>query len=239
MKTPIRFATLLTALVLATIVTTVQAQYTNPPTFTSGPSTQLSAINSGSTFLTLSTSPADITVTGQFAVNVPNTPVSGTLVRWIVDRPMLSGQLLLNFATTSLLDGFSQPPPGLIGVTGGTLRTFITDLSVPNSVIGNSMSTIPIWLNTGLTTWNMLSASSATFSLFTGTNYALRQVFDLDGVYLGGAGGTWVVDVPAMSSLAAVPEPGAITLLVLGLAGLMGWRRWQAMGAHGELPARI
>jgi PEP-CTERM motif len=224
----------LAVLALATIVTAVQAQYTGAPYFSTPPTTQLSTVNSGSTFLTLSTTPADITVAGQFAVNLPSTPVSGTLLRWVVDRDMVPGVLYPSFMTTSALDGFSLPPSGVFGATGGILRTFITDKNIPNSVIGGSMSYIPISLTAGAATWNMLSASSAAFTLFTGTNYALRQVFDLDGVYLSGAGGTWIVDVPALSGLAPVPEPATYALFACGLfaVGLARCRRSSANNHH-------
>ena len=70
----------------------------------------------------------------------------------------------------------------------------------------------------------MLFRSSPNFTLPTYNFYAVRQVFDLDGVYLGGPGGNWVVDVPAASDIKAVPEPAVYALMSLGLLAL-GLRR--------------
>lgn len=219
-RTPVTQAA--AALVLALAAQTAHAlQYTGGPTYFQAPVTQLGSVNSGTSLLTLGTSNADIDVTGQFAVNLNAGPSNGTLVRWVVDRPLAANQLFTNAVTTTLLDGFSLPPAGTVGNTAGAVRTFITDLSQPNSVIGSSMSSIAISLNAGSATWSTLTATSSSFTLLTGGNYALRQVFDLDGVYFSGPGGTWLVDVPVLSGIAAVPEPATAALLLLGGAGLL------------------
>lgn len=206
---------------LALCAQAAHAQYSGSPTFFQAPVTQLGSVNSGANLLVLGTSTADIDVTGQFAVNLSAGSSSGTLVRWVVDRPLVASQLLTNVMTTTLLDGFSLPPAGTVANSGGSVRTYITDLTQPNSVIGSSMSSIAISLTAGAATWSTLVDTSPGFTLFTGSNYALRQVFDLDGVYPGGPGGTWLVDVPVLSGIAAVPEPSSAALLVLGGGGLL------------------
>jgi hypothetical protein len=83
---------------------------------------------------------------------------------------------------------------------------------------GPSQSSINMSLVNGAATWNN-SSSSGLFSGATPATptYYLRQYFFLDGVYLNGPGGNWVIDVPVDSFISEVPEPAMLgTISVLG-----------------------
>lgn len=226
---PLAHCTAALALALA-CCGSAQAQFSGAPAYSLAPSSQLGP-NTGAGLLTLSTSPYDISITGQLQVTLAPGPASGSLAVWRVDRPLLPSFTLSNFTTVTDLIGFSAPPVGTFGASGGTVRTYITDLNVPNSVIAGTLSQVPLSLVNGAAVWSGGPVSSPVFSLTTGSNYALRQVFDLDGVYTGGPGGVWVVDVPLYSSLAAVPEPASLLLWAAGmglLAGRLRGRRQQS-----------
>lgn len=185
--------------------------------FTFGPFTQLGPPPANALVLTSTVN--GFVATGTATVTVPAAPVGGTLLFWQIDRAFTLSTATTFFTTTSL-DGFVAPPPGGFGPTSGTLRTYVIDTANNNSIFAGTTSSIAITLVNGATTWTLLSTNSPNFTLPTYNFYAVRQVFDLDGVYLGGTGGSWVVDVPAASAITAVPEPTSYALMTLGVLAL-------------------
>ena len=185
--------------------------------FTLGPQTQLGPPPANA--LVLTNTANGFVASGTATVTVAPSPVAGTLMFWQLDRPF-SLSTATTFFTTTSLDGFVAPPPGAFSPTSGSLRTYVIDTANSNVAIAGTSSFIPITLVNGATTWTLLSTNSPNFTLPTYNFYAVRQVFDLDGVYLGGPGGNWVVDVPAASDIHAVPEPAVYALMLLGLLAL-------------------
>lgn len=188
------------------------ALFLGPPVFFSGPSSQLGTV-SGNT-LVLSSTANGFIVSGQVMITVSAAPpVSGILVEWIVDRPLdptYAGPFSLN--TTTVLDGFSSPPIGMFQNTAGNVTSQFTNVGAA------STSFIPMTLVNGLDNppWINLSNTSSAFT-YAPSAGTLRQHFFLDGVYSGGPGGTWTIDVPVTTFVsAAVPEPSG---MVLGLVG--------------------
>lgn len=189
---------------------------TAPVVFFSGPTSQLGTVT-GNT-LVLTSTPNGFIVSGQVIITVPAAPSSGILVEWIVDRPLdplYAGPFSLN--TTTVLDGFSLPPIGGFQNTAGNVSSEFTNVGTA------SYSSISMTLVNGVDNppWINLSNTSSTFT-YAPSAGTLRQHFVLDGVYAGGPGGTWTIDVPVTTFVSAsVPEPSG---MVLGLAGacLMG-----------------
>jgi hypothetical protein len=201
-----------------------QAQnFTGPAAFTLGPSTQLGPPPANA--LVLTSTGNGFVAAGTVTVTVAPAPVAGSLAFWEIDRPFTLSTAT-TFVTTSSLDGLVAPPLGGFGPTGGTLRSYVIDTANNNAILPGTTSQIALSLINGATTWTMLSTNSPSFTLPAYNFYAVRQVFDLDGVYLGGPGGSWVVDVPAGSDVvpAPVPEPASYALMALGLAAF-GLRR--------------
>ena len=199
----------------------VQAQnWGGPATFTLGP---LSQVGAPSNALVITSQPNGFVVSNTVTVATVPAPVGGTLAFWRLDRPFtLSANT--TFFTTSFLDGFVAPPFGTFSTTLGTLRTYVIDTANNNNIFGGTTSQILISLTNGATSWTNLTNNSPNFTLPAYNFYAVRQVFDLDGVYTSGPGGNWVIDVPAASSLILVPELPSAALLALGVLAL-AWRR--------------
>lgn len=224
-RTPRLLASVASVAALGLGATQAQAQFSGAPAYTVAPWSQIGP-NTGSSNLTVTNTANGFTVAGTFTVTTPPGSATGILAGWTLDRPIAAGVNNPSFQTTSAIDGFVAPPVGAFQPTSGTLVTYVTDTSVPGTLVAGSQAVIALSLINGATTWPTLSVNSAPFALVTGTSttFVLRQTFFLDGVQLAGPGGSWVVDVPITSSLAPVPEPAAAWLLAAGLAGL-GWRR--------------
>lgn len=206
-----RFASFVAALLL--LVDTAQAQlFSGPSGFSQTPISQLGPLVNN---LTLTDTANGFVVAGQVIVNVPPGPAGGVLVSWTVDRPLNPAYGTSLMTTTTILDGFVQPPIGIFQPTAGSALSEFTNYS------GTSSSWIPITLVNGATIWPTLSVTSSTFSYTSGGANFLRQRFDLDGVQINGPGGVWIVDVPATTFATAVPEPSSLALAAAGalLAG--------------------
>lgn len=195
------------------------ALFSGPAGFTTVPWSQIGTVTNN---LTITDTANGFIVAGQVLISVPpGGPNGGILAAWVVDRPLdpTYGTSLLS--TTTLLDGYSAPPPGVIQTTAGWTFSEIT------SFPGPSNSFIPITLTNGAATWNNVTVNSITFPYVSGGTEFLRQVFELDGSQLNGPGGTWTIDVPVETSINIVPEPS--TLLLAGMGGLLAgfgyWRR--------------
>ena len=205
----------------ATAACAVQAQnWGGPATFTVGP---LSQVGVPTNALVITSQPNGFVASNTVTVATAPAPVGGLLAVWQLDRPF-SLSANTTFFTTSFLDGFVAPPVGTFGPTGGTLRTYVIDTANNNNIFGGTTSQILITLSNGGTTWVNLTNNSPSFTLPAYPSYAVRQVFDLDGVYQSGGGGNWVVDVPAGSFLTPVPELPTAALLAVGVLAL-AWRR--------------
>jgi len=177
--------------------------------------------------LVLTDNPTGFVVSGQLLITVPASPVSGLLAAWEVDRPLDPTFGAATLQTTTILTGFSQPPLGGLGNTAGAVASYFTDN--PNPPLAGSDSLVPMTLVAGVDAplWASLSMTSSGFSYVSGGVNFLRQRFSLDGIYVGGPGGVWTVDVPVTTSVQAVPEATGVWLGVLAPAGLLSllWRR--------------
>jgi PEP-CTERM motif len=218
---------LLLLMASTTVSNVAVAQFSGPPAFTMGPS---SAMGAGVSALVLTPTLTGFTATGTYTVTITG-PATGTLAVWHIDRPISSGVSNPSFQTITQLDGFSLPP-GPAVTTGGLVTTYVTDTSVPGTMVAGSQSVIQTSLVNGFATWLTLSSSSPAFALVTGASstFVLRQSFWLDG-NINGPTGPWVVDVPVDSFLVAVPEPASALLLAAGLLALLAWRRPSAAQA--------
>ena len=203
------------------LASAAQAQFSGPPAFLSGPS---SAMGTGTNALVLTATATGFTTSGTYTVNITG-PATGLLAAWTIDRPISSGVSNPSFQTTTDLDGFSLPP-GPAFTTSGFITTFVTDTAVPGAILAGSQSWIQLSLVNGAATWTTLSNTSTSFALNTGTSstFVLRQGFWLDG-NISGPTGNWIVDVPAGSTLAPVPEPASALVLAAGLGVLLARRR--------------
>jgi hypothetical protein len=186
------------------------ALFTGPATFSTAPWSQMGSVTNS---LVINNTANGFVVSGQAIIAV--TPgSSGILVEWIVDRPLdplYAGPF--NLQTTTILDGFSAPPVGTFSSTAGVARTEFT--SHPGS-----LSNIPLSLVNGLDIppWTpQITVTSPTFVYTPGPGLVLRQHFFVDGVYISGPGGNWVIDVPLWSSFApdpaTIPEPSSVVLV--------------------------
>ena len=196
---------------------TAQAQLFSGGAFFSSPAfTQLGPIVNNT--LTIINTPTGFVVNGQVDINVPPGSVGGTLLSYVVDRPLNPTYGSNTLSTTTQLTGFSQPPIGVFGPTSGSVKSEFTNF------VGPSTSSIPITLVNGAATWTSLTSNSGPFLYSSGGVNFLRQRFDLDGVQQAGPGGIWTVDVP-VTTTAQVPEPTALALGALALGGTAIWRR--------------
>jgi hypothetical protein len=207
--------------VVALLLASANAQaalFSGPSAFSSLPFTQLGPITNN---LTLTDTANGFFVSGQVIVSVPatSTPIGGILASWTVDRPLDPTYGTGNLITTTVLDGFSMPPVGLVGTTSGFVESHFTNYPI------SSQSFIPINLPGGAALWSNISVNSSTFSYTSGGVNFLRQRFEADGVYQSGPGGNWIVDVPVTTTATVIPEPSSIVLAGFGLAGLAAWAR--------------
>ncbi len=208
--------TCLVALCAIAACCAVQAQnFGGAATFTLGP---LSQVGSPSNALVITSTANGFVASNTVTVSTP-LPAAGTLVYWQLDRPFTLSTAT-TFFTTSFLDGFVTAPGGVFAPSSGSLRTYVIDTANNNNIFAGTTSQIGISLINGATTWSNLSFNSPNFTLPAYNFYAVRQVFDLDGVYLAGPGGSWLVDVPAASSISPVPELPSAALLATGVLAL-------------------
>jgi len=189
--------------------------------FSSGPTSQLGTVTNN---LVLTNTANGFVVSGQVIINIGTAPPTneGVLVDWTVDRALNpSYPSPLNLTTNTVLSGFSTPPVGTFQNTAGSVVSEFTNVGAA------SQSQIPLTLVNGLDSpsWASLTNSSSTF-LYTPSSGSLEQHFQLDGVYLGGPGGTWTIDVPLATFVTTtVPEPSGMILGLIGAcAGLLFWR---------------
>lgn len=198
--------------------------FSGPSSFTLAPTTQLGSLVNN---LVLTDTANGFVVSGQLLITVPASFVSGTLAAWEVDRPLDPAFGSATLQTTTILTGFSTPPPGAVGNTSGAVTSYFTDN--PNPPLAGSASLIPMTLVLGvdIPAWNNLTMTSSSFAYVSGGVNFLHQRFDLDGIYFGGPGGVWTVDVPLASLIQPVPEASGLWLGVLMPAALLGlvWRR--------------
>lgn len=174
--------------------------------------------------LVLSNTATDFTVSGTYSVPLAPGPASGVVARWRVERP-LAVNLNMGFQQMTVFVGFSAPPPGSFNPSGGWVDTWVEELSSGNVVPG-SVTSIPINLQSGAATWLVASVSPQFMLNTVVQRHVLRQEFVLFGDYLGGPGGTWLVDVPITTTLSPVPEaPMALMWAGAGLLGLLRRRR--------------
>ncbi len=209
-----------TILAMATCAATTHAAYFSGNAFFSqAPISQMGPVVFNNLFI--NNGPFSITVSGQVKVQVPPGAVSGTLIEWIVDRPLDPNYGTSGMITTMTLSGFSQPPAnGTYGNTSGATFTFLDQYPVV------SKSNIPLTLTNGAAVWpqNTVQSSTFTYTSANGLHY-LRQRWELDGVqFANSLGGLWIIDLPLTSEVIPVPEP-ASTLVVLGGIGLLALRR--------------
>lgn len=202
-----------------------QAQFapSNPvPAFTVLPNSTMGTVVNPNA-LTLTPLPNGFVVSGTLQITIPPGPVSGILAHWAVERridPTFSGT---GIQTSTVLTGFSLPPPGTFANTNGTV-TSTWNMLPSNAVVGGSTSTVPMSLVNGVDVpaWNALTANSGPFvwtaGFFPGV---LRQEFTLFGNYTGGAGGTWFVDVPVWTYV--VPEPSSVALGAIAFGGFVAF----------------
>ena len=212
---------LMSALALLAVAGSAQAAlFSGGAAFVGSPTSQVGTITNN---LVLTNTPNGFVVSGQILLSVAPGSAAGTLIEWTVERPLDPSYGFGLETTTTVLTGFSTPPPGIAGNTSGAVSSYFTNFPGP------SLSQIPMTLIGGVDTpaWTSLSNTTPSFPYVSGgTNY-LRQTFQLDGIYAAGPGGTWVIDVPVTSAVHTVPEVGSILMSVVGLSagGLLVWRR--------------
>lgn len=211
------FRTCLVALCATAGAGAVQAQnFGGNATFTLGP---LSQVGTPTNALVITSTANGFVASNTVTVSTP-LPASGTLVYWQLDRPFTLSAAT-TFFTTSFLDGFVSAPAGTFSPTLGSMRTYVIDTANNNNIFPGTTSQLALSLNNaGATTWTNLTNNSPNFTLPAYNFYAVRQVFDLDGVYVSGPGGNWVVDVPALSGITPVPELPTAALLAVGVLAL-------------------
>lgn len=211
------YTTCLVALCATAATCAVQAQnFGGVATFTLGP---LSQVGAPTNALVIFSTANGFVATNTVTVATVPAPVAGTLVFWQLDRPFTLSTATTFFTTTDL-DGFVVPPGGVFSPTSGSMRTYVIDTANNNNIFAGTTSQLGLSLVNGGTSWSNLTNNSPNFTLPAYNFYAVRQVFDLDGVYVAGGGGSWIVDVPAASSITPIPELPTAALLALGVLAL-------------------
>jgi hypothetical protein len=225
------FAFALSVMVMGIFVAPAPAFLTGVPTFTAGPSTSPSLGTIVGNTLTITSIPNGFQVTGQIQVSIapnPTAPLTGILLNYTVEQPIdPTYPFNPGLFTTTVIDGFSLPPPGSVGSTAGFVHSSIVTL--PSTYLAPSISNIPLSLVAGVDNpaWTpAIVASSGAFPFTGAPNMVLRQEFTLDGIYNSGPGGIWTIDLPVQTFVSSVPEPSTFALTALGLAGLgmVGWK---------------
>lgn len=200
------------------------ALFSGSASFSTVPWSQMGPVTNN---LVITDLPNGFVVSGQVLVSVPPGPSSGILVAWTIDRPLDPTYGSGVEITSTLIDGFSAPPIGVIGSSGGLVYSEFT------SNPGASFSGVALSLTAGAATWNNLVSPSPPFAYTSSTGHFLRQEFFLDGVQFSGPGGTWVIDVPVTSFVTTVPEPATVSLVgIAALCGLAVWWRRRRPVAH-------
>jgi len=201
----------------AALATQAHSYFSGPSFFSQLPFSQLGVVTNN---LTLTDTANGFVVSGTVTIAVPAGSHTGTLLSYVVDRPLDPAWGTGTFSTTTVLDGFSAPPSlGTFGNTFGSVRSHVT------SYPATSLSQIPMALVAGAATWNNLTNTSPLFAYTSGSGTFLRQRFDLDGIQSAGPGGTWTIDVPVTTSLNAVPEPATMAAFAFGFGALLKQRR--------------
>ncbi len=210
------------AAIAATLITSVcqAALFSGPSSITTAPFSQLGPVTNN---LVLTDNANGFVVSGQVIVSVPatSTPITGVLAAWEVDRPLDPTFGSATAFTSTVLSGYSAPPLGILGTTSGLVESHFTNFPNP------SISMIPISLVNGAATWTNITVNSSSFAYTSGGTNFLHQRFQVDGIYLSGPGGAWVVDVPVTTIATLVPEPSSTVLAGLALAGLAGCAHWR------------
>lgn len=212
----IMYRWMLCALWATLLAGTSQAQlFSGTAFFSNAPTSQLGPVTNN---LVVNNLANGFVVTGQLLINVPatTTQISGILASWTVDRPLNPSFGSASLNTTTVLDGFSAPPVGAAMNTAGFVESYFTNFATV------SQSLIPITLINGvdIPPWINITVSSSNFTYTSGGVEYLRQHFELDGIYLFGPGGNWIVDVPVTTTITVVPEASSLTLAGMGLVGI-------------------
>lgn len=215
--------------VVGVLATPASALLIGAPTFTIAPNTALGTITLNT--LTITPFPNGMQVAGQIQVTVPSTTtgIAGILLDYQVDYPIDPAYPFNpGLFTTTAIDGFSAPPPGVVGTTAGFVHSNIVTL--PSTDLVPSISNIPLTLVAGVDNppWlPAIVANSGVFPFTGATGMVLRQRLTLDGIYSSGPGGIWTIDLPVQTFVSEVPEPSTLALTVLGLTGLglLGFRQ--------------
>ena len=191
------------------------ALFSGGAAFTNAPSSQMGPVAANT--VVINDGPYGFTVSGTVNVQIPAGAVSGTLLTWDVDRPLDPAFGTAPMITSTVLTGYSAPPPGSFATTSGQSSSFFNQYPV------TSNSTIPLTLTNGAATWTnaFIQSSIFTYTSSAGNNY-LRQHFELDGVQISGPGGQWIIDFPLETYVTIVPEPLSIVGLLIGVALLRG-----------------
>lgn len=204
-------------LTAAAMASTTHAYFSGASFFSQAPSSQLGPVTNN---LTITDTATGFVVSGTVSISVPAGYHPGTLLSFVVDRPLDPSWGTGSFWTDTVLDGFCAPPSiGTFAPTSGAVRSEVTSYPVA------SLSQIPITLTNGAATWSNLTNSSPVFTYTSGGVNYLRQRFDVDGVQTAGPGGTWLIDVPITTTLHTVPEPTTIATLTLGMGALLLQRK--------------
>lgn len=202
------------------VANVAQGQFAGASFWNQTPSSTMGAVTNN---LVVTDTANGFVISGQAIVNVAPGPNAGTLLTWTRDRPLDFPYGPNNLTTTTVLDGFSLPPIGTVGNTQGLVESIFTDYLGTTT----SLSMVPMSLVNGVDTplWINLSSTSAVFSHTATAGQFMRQTFTLDGNYMAGAGGSWVIDVPVTSKINVVPEPSSGTLLAIASTIFIGFRR--------------
>lgn len=183
--------------------------FSGPAFYSVAPTTQMGTFSNQ---LNINSMILGFNVAGQFIVNVPAGNVTGTLLHYVVKRPLNPTFGSANLNVFQYLVGFSQPGAGTYGNTSGYCKTYLD--------VGGQNATSALNLTAGVQTWNW-NVQSPFFNYTSGTDIYLVQEFWLDGFKVSGPASQWVVDLPVDSLLVPVPEPASLSTLALAAAALI------------------